>query len=99
MQATLATSTSDISRLIKNVHQKTHQNQLKNHHRHRPLVYRCVLPMLHNTQTAHAIRLAKMHSTVNENMAVADKLNHVQDMKHDIMGNAVKLHGVILDSK
>jgi len=55
--------------------------------------------MLHNTQTAHAIRLAKMHSTVNENMAVADKLNHVQDMKHDIMGNAVKLHGVILDSK
>jgi len=99
VQATLATSTSNTSQLIENVHQKTHQNQLKNHQRHRLSQYRCVLPTLHSTQTAHATGLAMMHSIVNVNMAVADKLNHVQDMKHNIMGNAVKLHKVILDSK
>jgi len=99
VQAPLATSTSNISQLIENVHQKTHQNQLKNHQRHRPLQYRCVIPRLHSTHTAHATGLAMMHSTANENMAVAEKLNHVQNMKHNIMGNAVKLHGVILDSK
>jgi hypothetical protein len=77
VQATLATPTSNISQLVENVHQKTYQNHLKNHQRHRPLQYRGVIPGLHRTHTGHAIGLATMHSTVNENTAVADKLNHV----------------------
>ena len=72
MQATLAILISNISQLIENVHEKTHQNQC-----YRPLHYRCVVPRLHSIHITHAIGLAMMHSAVNGNLAVAGKLNHV----------------------